>query len=68
MRNGYIFVIMLALFIAVSRTLYSRIYVTKNIYETSLGTIFLQFTILFLAIVVPGIFIAIWYYKKKDKY
>jgi uncharacterized membrane protein len=67
MRKGYAFVIFFALFIGVSRTWFHRTYTTKNIDETPLEIFLLQVVILFLIFLIPGLLLARWYYKMKDK-
>jgi uncharacterized membrane protein len=67
MRKGYVYVILFALFIAVSQTWFHRTYTTKNIDETPLRILLLQAVIMFITFLIPGLLLARWYYKMKDK-
>lgn len=66
-KKGYIFVILFALFIAVSRTFIYWYLIKKDFSETNLCRILLQALILFLIFLIPGLLPVLWYYKIKDK-
>lgn len=67
MRRGYAFVILFALFIAVSQPLKNRYFVRKDIVDPTVTKLLLQMGILFVLFIVPGLLLARWYYKMKDK-
>ena len=66
MRKGYALVILFALFTAVSRTWYYRAYVAKDVNDRPLMVLALQSLLMFLIILIPGLLLTRWYYKKKD--
>ena len=67
MRKGYLFVVFFALFIAFSRSLYYRIFIKRDLGEATVNNLIIQGTILFLVLLIPGLFAARWYYKQKNK-
>ena len=67
MKKGYLFVLFFALFSATSRTWYNRAFVTRDLDETSLTKLVIQGLILFALLALPGLLLARWYYKQKNK-
>ena len=67
MKKGYLFVLLFALFIAVSRTYYYRAFVARDLSDASIEKLFLQALILFALFALPGLLLARWYYKQKNK-
>ena len=67
MKKGYVFVVLFALFIAVSRTWFYRAYIAKDLREVPLTKLILQGTILFSLFAIPGVLLVRWYYKQKGK-
>lgn len=67
MRKGYLFVVFFAVFIAVSRSLYYRIYIKRDLDEATVNNLVIQGTVLFLVFLIPGLLAALWYYKQKNK-
>lgn len=66
-KKGYIFVTAFALFIAFSQTLKDRFFGSRNLTEPTQGSVILQVVIMFIVLLMPGLFIARWYYKNKVK-
>ena len=67
MKKGYSFVLFFALFIAVTRTFYCRAFVVKDLGAASVNKLVIQAIILFALFAIPGLFLALWYYKEKNK-
>jgi len=67
MRKGYLFVLFFALFLSTSRTWFHRKYTTKDIDIMPKDVLFLQVVTLYLILVIPGLLLARWYYKMKDR-
>lgn len=66
-KKGYVFIVIFALFIAVSRTFMYRYFMKRDFSEMSLYRILLQGLILFLIFLVPGLLLVRWYYRMKHK-
>ena len=67
MKKGYSFVLFFALFIAVNRTFYYRAFVAKDLGAGSVNKLVIQAIILFALFAIPGLFLALWCYKQKNK-
>ena len=67
MKKGYLFVLFFALFNAATRTYYYRAFVAKDLSEASVNKLVIQAVILFALFAVPGLLLARWYYKHKNK-
>jgi hypothetical protein len=67
MKKGYLFVLFFALFIALTRTYYYRAFVARDLGEASVNKFVLQAVILFVLFALPGLLLARWYYKQKNK-
>ncbi len=67
MKKGYLFVLLFALFIAASRTYYYRAFVARDLSEASIEKLVIQAVILFALFALPGLLLARWYYKQKNK-
>jgi hypothetical protein len=67
MKKGYLFVLLFALFIAVSRTYYHRAFVARDLGEAPVEKLVFQAVVLFTLFALPGLLLARWYYKQKNK-
>ena len=67
MKKGYLFVLFFALFIAATRAYYYRAFVAKDLDEASANKLLIQAVILFALFALPGLLLARWYYKQKNK-
>ena len=67
MKKGYLFVLFFALFIAVSRTYFYKAFVAKDLGNASVDKLAIQAVILFTLFAIPGLLLARWYYKRKNK-
>lgn len=65
MRKGYLFVVLFALFIAVSRSFYYRIFIKRDLGEATVNNLIIQGTVLFFVFLIPGLLAVRWYYKQK---
>jgi hypothetical protein len=67
MKKAYLFVLFFALFVAVTMTYYYRTFVAKDLGEASANKLVIQAVILFALFALPGLLLARWYYKQKNK-
>jgi hypothetical protein len=67
MKKGYLFVVLFALFIAVSGIFHYRIFIAKDLSESPFEKLIIQGVILFSLFVIPGLLLTCWYYKQKSK-
>jgi hypothetical protein len=64
-KKGYVYVIAVALFSAFGQTFRYRFFEMRDLNQSTIAPIILQLLIVFLAFLLPGLFIARWYYKSK---
>lgn len=67
MKKGYLFVLIFALFIAVTRTYYYRAFVARDLSEASVNKLIIQALFLFALFAIPGLLLSHWYYRQKNK-
>lgn len=67
MKKGYIFVIAFALFIALTQTYKYRVFERKSLEPSTTNAIIAQIIMMFLLFLIPGLLIARWYYKNKNR-
>jgi len=67
MRRGYVYVILFSLFIAVSQSFKYRLFTKHDLGVTPVSKLIIQIGISFFVFLIPGLLLARWYYRKKDK-
>lgn len=67
MKKGYIYVIAFALFIALCQTFKYRFFERKNLPPSTTNAVIAQIIIMLLLFLIPGLLIARWHYKNKNR-
>ncbi len=66
MKKGYLYILIFSLFIAVCQAIKYRMFIKRDLAQ-NVHIFIIQTTSLFLLILIPGILVVRWYYKKKSK-
>jgi hypothetical protein len=67
MRRGYLYVIVFALISSIARSFFFRIFITKDLNRVTYSHLATQIIVLFITFLIPGLLLARWYYRLKDK-
>jgi hypothetical protein len=66
-KKGYVFTFIFSTFVAVSRSLYYRMFIRQDLSVETLPNLVLQVTMMFIFFFLPLLFAVRWYYSMKDR-
>jgi hypothetical protein len=67
LKKGYVFIILISLFIAISQSLKYRLFIEPDLNSSTLFNLIIQTAVLLLLFLIPGLLLVRWYYKIKNK-